>query len=170
MKAALGLPATVGGLLLAAGIAFHALALRPLEQRHALLLDQAQHAAKRSARAGRDLLPVSTAQGRLAAFYAFFRGPETITDHLAKLHGLALHAGVEGKVADYRLNEPRSLGLAEYTVAMPVTGSYTQIRSFLETALAQIPVLALEHVSMRRQEANEALVQADVRFTVFLVP
>ena len=166
----LGIPGTLGALLLAAGVGVLAFGVKPLERRHAALMEQTQNTPHRGARAGRDLLPVSAAEGRLASFYAFFRTGHTAADHLAKLHALALHAGVEPRIADYRLSDARGVRLVEYSLTMPVAGSYGQIRAFLERALAEIPVLALDHVSMRRVRVADARLEAEVRFTVYLTP
>jgi hypothetical protein len=53
---------------------------------------------------------------------------------------------------------------------MPVTGSYSQVRTFLEQALEEVPVLALDQASLRRKRTADHLVEAEIRFTVFLAP
>jgi hypothetical protein len=164
----LGLPGALGALVMLAGAAFFILGLQPLERRHAMLLEQSHSSLKRKANADRNLIPVSSSQGRLASFYAFFQRDELVTDYLAKLYAVAGQAGVEPRTAEYRLAESRSLRLTEYTISMPVTGSYSQIRTFLEHALDEIPVLVLDQASMRRKRVADHLVEADIRFTVFL--
>jgi hypothetical protein len=49
-----------------------------------------------------------------------------------------------------------------------VSGSYAEVRAFLENALDQVPVLVLDHVSMRRKRIADPQVEAEVRFTLFL--
>jgi hypothetical protein len=166
----LGLPGLLGTLLIMAGAAFLAFVLQPLERRHAALLEQSELMFKRKARADRNLIPMSSAQGRLASFYAFFRRDDELTDHLARLYALAGRAGLEPRTADYRLAESRGLRLAEYTISMPASGSYGQVRTFIEYALEEIPVLVLDHVSLRRKRVADQQVDAEIRFTVFLSP
>lgn len=164
----LGRPGMLGALLVAAGAAFLAFALQPLERRHEALLAQSEAALKRKARSDRNVIPVSAAEGRLASFYAFFRRDDELTDHLARLYALAGRAGVEARTAEYRLAESRGLRLVEYSISMPATGTYGEVRTFIEYALEEIPVLALDHVSLRRKRIADHQVEAEIRFTVFL--
>ena len=166
----LGPPGIVGIALLVGGAVFAAVALQPLEGRHAVLREQSRNAANTKGHADRSLIRVAAADGRLASFYAFFRRDDLVTDHLAKLYGVAGQAGVEPRIADYRLVEPRSGRLAEYSISMPVTGTYSQVRTFIERALDEIPVLVLDHASVRRKRVAEPQVEADIRFTVFIAP
>jgi hypothetical protein len=164
----LGRPGMLGALLVAAGAAFLVFALQPLERRHEALLAQSEAAIKRKTRADSNVIPVSAAEGRLASFYAFFRRDgELLTDHLARLYALAGRAGVEARTAEYRLAESRGLRLVEYSISMPATGTYSEVRTFIEYALEEIPVLALDHVSLRRKRAADHQVEAEIRFTVF---
>lgn len=164
----IGAPGILGLVLLLAGLAFLLFVLRPLEQRQSALLDQLQRAAKRGAPSDARLLAVSAPQGKLASFYGFFRRDDTVTDYLARLHAVGLKAGVEPRTAEYRLAESRALRLDEYSIAMPVTGSYAQVRAFVENAVSEIPVLTLDHISLRRKRATDHVVEADVRFTLFI--
>jgi len=52
---------------------------------------------------------------------------------------------------------------------LPVSGSYTQIRSFLEGALAEIPVLSLDQASFRRKGTNETRIEAEIVLTFHLL-
>jgi len=164
----LGLPAGLGVVLLAAGFAFLTAILQPLEARRAALLEDAHKAAKRRMQSGQMLIAVSAPQAKLATFYGFFERDTPVTDHLATLYALAQRSGVEPRSAEYRLAESRTLRLAEYSVTMPLRGTYGEIRAFLENALGEIPVLTLDHVSVRRNRVAEHRVEAEVRFTLFL--
>jgi hypothetical protein len=164
----LGLPGIIGVVLLLAGALFLVLALQPLEKHHATLLEHSRNTANSKAHADRRLIRVSSAEGRLASFYGFFRRDDLITDHLARLYAAAGRAGVEPRVAEYRLVEPRGVRLAEYSISMPVTGSYSQVRTFIEDVLGEIPVLVLDHASVRRKRVADPQVEADIRFTVFI--
>jgi hypothetical protein len=166
----LGLPGTLGALLMVAGAGFFTLGFQPLERRHAMLLEQFQRAATHKPRPDPNLILVTAAEDRLASFYAFFRRDDAVTDHLARLYALARQAGLEPRTAEYRLDEARSLRLSEYTISMPVTGTYSQVRTFLEQVLDEIPVLTLDQATMRRKRVANHLVEADLRFTVFLAP
>ena len=52
---------------------------------------------------------------------------------------------------------------------MPLTGSYTQMRDFLKRALAEIPVLSLDQMSLKRESRNDGMLQAELRLTLHKV-
>jgi Tfp pilus assembly protein PilO len=104
----------------------------------------------------------------VAAFYKFFERPERMEDWLAKLYGVALASGLEFKTGDYRLSESRQR-IDRYQISLPVTGTYTQIRSFLENVLTEIPVLSLDQASFRRKATNEGRIDAEIVLTLHLL-
>jgi len=59
--------------------------------------------------------------------------------------------------------------MERYEITLPLAGSYAQIRTFLENALIEIPVMSLDQVAFRRERASELQVQAEVRVTLHLV-
>lgn len=164
----LGVPGSIAVLLLASASSFLLLVLQPMERRHEALREEAQSAAKRRIQSEQKLLAVSAPAAKLSAFYDFFNRQHSVTDHLAQLYSLARQAGIEWRQADYRLAESRSLRLAEYSITLPLSGGYGQVRAFLENALAEIPVLTLDHVTIRRKAAADPRVEAEVRLTLFL--
>ena len=52
---------------------------------------------------------------------------------------------------------------------MPLAGSYTQMREFLKRALAEIPVLSLDQISLKRENRRDGTVQAELRLTLHMV-
>jgi len=55
------------------------------------------------------------------------------------------------------------------TVVVPVSGSYPQMRDFLKRSLAEIPVLSLDQISLRRESRKEGAVHAELRMTLHRV-
>ena len=41
-----------------------------------------------------------------------------------------------------------------YEIVLPVTGSYGQIRDFLKRARAEIPVMSIDQVTLRKEESK----------------
>jgi hypothetical protein len=155
-------------LLMAAAVAFSLGVLRPLDARSAKLDQELASAALRVQGQGLRRVSAGTSPARLDAFYRFFERPERTDEWLAKVYGIATASGLELRSGDYRLAESRER-IERYQITLPVTGSYAQIRSFLEGALAEIPVLSLDHVSFRRKSANEARIEAEVVLTLHLL-
>jgi len=152
--------------LLAGAIAFLLLVLQPLEARNERLEQQLARSLQKGPSPG--IAHTRVAAEKIATFYKFFETDKATTDWLARLHSIGSAAGVELQSADYRMQETGTV-IERYEIALPVTGSYAQIRTFLEKALVEIPVLSLDQVNFRRGRANDDTVQADLRFTLHLV-
>lgn len=146
--------------LFACALLFLLFSLRPLEARNARL--EAELAQSQSRNTG---VSAATPAARLAAFYRFFETEKQTTDWLADLHAAAQSAGIQMRSASYQFHDTGT-PLERYEISLPITGSYAQIRAFLESALAQIPVLAIDQVNFRRNAATDAQIQAEVRLSL----
>ena len=149
----IGLAGVAAIVMLAAAAAFSSFVLRPLEQRGALMQERLSQKAP----------PAET--GKVAAVYEFLKKPEETTDWLAKLHGIGTATGVELRSATYRTRETEGR-IERYEIVLPVTGSYAQIRDFLKRALAEIPVMSLDSLSLKRKDDS---IQAEMRLTLHRV-
>ena len=147
---------------LAAALAFSNFAIRPLEQRSAALQE----------RAARKAPAAVPAADKVAAVYDYLRKDEELTDWLAKLHGIGAATGVQVKSAAYR-TQKTDARIVRYEIVLPATGSYGQIRDFLKRALAEIPVMSVDQVTLRREKSgsgnNDALIQAELKLTLHMV-
>lgn len=170
VRAELGGAGLAGLALLAAGLAFFVLVLQPLEERAERLqrrLEQLQPPRAPAPRPG-VVRAGAAPSAQLAAFYAFLdRGPEP-PEWLGRLHAIAEGAGLQLPSAEYRLHGTGT-PLERYEIVLPVSGSYAELRAFLEAALAGIPVLSLDGVNFTRRRADQARVRAELRLTLHLV-
>lgn len=159
-----------GVVLIGAAMALHGLAVRPLQQS----LD-ARPAPSGSPRAGRldqladDLAFQDTPRAQLAGFYAYFSTDDRLTDCLAKVYAVARSLGLEMKRAEYRLNSQPGRKLDRYHMTVPMQGNYATIRAFVTAVLRSQPTLALEQVQFQRKDIGEAVVDAQISFTFYLV-
>ena len=149
--------------LILAAAAFAFLAVKPLAERNALL---AQRAAQLAASRAPD--QPGTAAGKVASVYGFLDKREQTTDWLAKLHGIGAATGVQLKSASYK-TQPTDGRIVRYELVLPVAGSYPQIRDFLKRALAEIPVLSLDQLTLKRDSGGAGQVQAELRLTLHMV-
>ena len=151
---------TVGMLaiaLIAAALAFNGFFTRPLEAKNELLQQKAPRAAEK-AQPGAD---------KVAAVYEYLTKTEEPTDWLAKLHGIGAATGVQIKSASYRAL-PAEGRLVRTEIVLPVAGSYSQIRDFLKRSQAEIPVMSIDAINLKRAEKGDT-VQAEMRLTLHLV-
>ena len=163
----LGMAGLVALGLLASAVLFLLFVLRPLEARNELLARQLARAASPGSTSDGRLVSAAAPAARLAAFYQFFDAKQETTDWLAELYGIGKAAGVELRSAEYRLQKTGTR-LERYEIALPLTGSYAQVRAFLENALIAIPALSLDRVKFHRKRPDDALVEAEVRLTLYL--
>ncbi len=154
--------------LLALSAVFSLLVVKPLEARLGALEHERHSAQQSEGSDGLKLVGASLQAARVADFYRYFDRQQRVDDWLAKLHGIATASGLELRAGNYRLAETQRR-IDRYEISLPVSGSYTQIRSFLEGALAEIPVLSLDQASFRRNGTNEARIEAEIVLTLHLL-
>ena len=111
----------------------------------------------------------------MAQVYGFLEKPEQTTDWLAKLHGIGTATGVHLRQASYK-TQPAEGRIVRYEIVLPVAGTYPQIRDFLKRSLAEIPVLSVDQLTLKRENGNSAgngtapgQVQAELRLTLHMV-
>ncbi|HYR33511.1 MAG TPA: GspMb/PilO family protein [Burkholderiales bacterium] len=136
--------------------------LQPLKERNRVL--------EARAGIGRDLGAVQSANAaeKLGALYQYLEKPEATTDWLAKLYAIGRATGVELHSASYKTQDAGGR-LQRYEIVLPLNGSYTQMREFLKRSLAEIPVLSLDQISLKRENRREGTVQAELRLTLHMV-
>ena len=159
----LGIMGLAALFLFAAGGVFFTFVLQPMKEKSRLL----------ESRAGmvRDVVPGQggNAAEKVGAVYQYLDKPETTTDWLAKLHAIGAATGVELKSASYKTQATPGTKLERYEIVVPLSGSYTQMRDFLKRSLAEIPVLSLDQISLKRENRRDGTVQAELRLTLHMV-
>ena len=169
LREELGGAGLAGLAVLGAGLAFLALALRPLEEHAARLERRLEQLPARAPQPRPGMVRTGAAPAtQLAAFYDFLERGRAPPEWLARLHAIAAEAGLALPAAEYRLHGTGT-PLERYEIALPVSGTYAELRAFLEAALGEIPVLSLDGVTFTRQRAGQARVRADLRLTLHLV-
>jgi hypothetical protein len=100
--------------------------------------------------------------------YDFLGKDQQTTDWLATLYGIGTATGVQLQSASYR-SQPSEGRLVRYEIVLPVAGSYPQIREFLRRSLAEIPVLSLDQINLKRENRNAGAINAELRLTLHLL-
>ena len=152
----IGAAGVAGIFLLAAALFFSNTVVRPLEQRNTLLASKTNPSVKSQPGAE-----------KVAAVYEYLQQAEEPTDWLAKLHAIGAASGVQMKSASYK-TQRTDARIVRYEMVLPVAGIYAQIRDFLKRSLAEIPVMSLDQVTLKREEKGSA-VHAEMRLTLHMV-
>jgi hypothetical protein len=158
MRENLGMSGIAGMFLLALAIFFSNYVVHPLEQRAARLQDKASRHAPPAAVPGAE---------KVAEVYAYLQKDEDTTDWLAKLHAIGTATGVQLQSASYR-TQKTDARIVRYEIALPASGTYGQIRDFLNRSLAEIPILSVDQLTLKREEKN-SVVTAEMRLTLHMV-
>jgi hypothetical protein len=163
-----GWPAALGAALATGGV-LASLLVAPAVERTALDVrtqaDALRRQAVRQARAAPTPLDdVAAAQVFRAALPAPARRPARI----AAMLRAAERQGVVVRSGEFRLQPDAAIGLARYSVTLPVEGRYAAVRAFVAECLQRDPALALDGVRLARDEQAAGGLRADLRFTLYM--
>jgi hypothetical protein len=158
----LGVPGMASAGLLVAAAAFQLAVVQPLEARDA---EAAQRVA-RQAPQPHAAEPASPAD-KLASVYQRLSTEETPTDWLAKLSAIGTATGLELKSASYKQQSDGRI--VHYEVVLPIAGSYAQIRDFLGRALADVPAMSVDQLTLKREKRSDTTLRAELRLTLHMV-
>lgn len=119
-------------------------------------------------RSGADDIAPATPQQQLAAFEQRFPNEQGIAPALRLLQSAARRQHVTLDQAEFTYSrEPTEL-LARYAILLPIQADYRALRRFTRDALRELPGLALEEVNLRRSDSKSPLLEAQLRFVLFV--
>lgn len=154
--------------LTAFDVAFYFSAVAPTMQAGQRLRAQA---AELRATAGRE--PDGAAQrhdpqAELDAFYAALARPAHVPDLLRRLHRVAATQGLVVEQGEYRPLPDPSGKLTRYQILLPARGTYPEVRRFIAHASRELPALALDGIAFQRQQIGDEVLEAQIKFTLFV--
>lgn len=166
----LGIPGAVGAALGVAALGIFLAAVMPAERDLAQKRLAVQTAAERKARAAETAqAEAKSPQTQLQSFYESFPNESAAADSLQRIYQAAAEHGIKLPHGEYTMVMDDKAGLTRYRINLPVTGSYQSLRSFINSALAALPTLALEHVDFQRQKISDTQLEAKIRFSLLLL-
>ncbi len=110
----------------------------------------------------------ATESERLAGFVAAFPTDKGIPAAFTRLHVLAAKHGLPLAQAEFRLTAQGAEPLARYSMVLPVKTEYARLRAFVDDVLRDMPSVALEELSLRRDDLKSELIDARLRLVLFL--
>lgn len=113
--------------------------------------------------------PVAVPERRqLEHFHAGFPEAVALSGLLERVHGHALARGVEVDKAEYRSAVDAGSPLERISLELPARAPYGALRAWIGDVLAGMPEVALEHLALQRPAIDVAVVEARVRFVIFV--
>lgn len=168
LRLRLGLAGLAGLVVAVGGLAIYLFAALPAERR-------AQSNAEKLAQLrAQPVLPAlaepphATDDAALAEFYSQFPAMRDLPDLLKTLHQLARKYEIPLERGDFKFGNVEGDKLLGYEITLPVTGSYPQLRGFIDEAARKLPTMGLSEISLKREAADESLVQARLGFILYL--
>jgi Tfp pilus assembly protein PilO len=67
----------------------------------------------------------------------------------------------------YEMTSAKTGDVVRYKVSFPVSGSYPQVRQFIDATLKAMPAVAISELSLERKAIGDGVVEAQIRLTVF---
>jgi len=164
--ARVGAPACVAAALCVAGVAAWAWLL-PQRAAHARLMAQPLPTPA-SLLAQQPAVPPPSANQNLADFYAALGEKRHAEQQVRTLFDLAAKAGLALNQGEYKSSYDKASRVSTYQVTLPVKGGYQPLWQFAMNGLRDMPFAALDEVSFRRETIADPVVEARLRFTLYL--
>lgn len=114
----------------------------------------------------RQVEQVSPVEARLHLLTRFPSEPQ-LNATLARLIEIAKAQGLEVPSGDYRLAANKDGPLDRYVLNLPVKGAYLTVRRYVAAVRAEFPDLAVDDISLRRENIGTGEVEAQLRFIAF---
>lgn len=95
-------------------------------------------------------------------------GQPQATELIDRLYRLASAERISLARGEYALGIDPKTQLARYQIVLPVSGSYPQIRGFLQALLGQLPTLVLEDLELQRKQIGDSELSGRLRMTLYL--
>ena len=166
---AIGLPGWVALLLACAALIGVWGVIEPLRAEARQLDVDSDVLAQRLRLAADPTAPIAaTPQQQLLAFRQHFPGEQGIAPSLAHLQAAAQRQGLQLNRAEFRFSSEPAEPLARYAITLPVQADYRALRRFTRDALRDLPGLAMEEVNLRRSDPKSPLLDAQLRFVLFV--
>ena len=112
--------------------------------------------------------PVAPGGERAASFAAQLPASDTLTEWLERIDAASAATGVRVERTDYRVANDAPARLARYQIALPVQGTYPQVRAFVSALLASVPTLAVSAIDIKRDAIGSGTVEARLKVSVYL--
>jgi hypothetical protein len=159
----LGAPACVAIALCTAGVAAWAWLL-PQRAEQARLMAQPLPTPSALAVAP----PPPSSNQNLAGFYQVLGEKRYAEQQVKVLFDLAAKSGLTLSQGEYKAAYDKASRVSTYQIILPVKGPYQSIWQFAMQALRDMPFASLDEVGFRRESIADPMVEARLRFTLYL--
>lgn len=104
----------------------------------------------------------------LARFYARFPSQAVFPDRLEQLLKTAAGHALNVNDGEYTVTHETTGKLVRYQIALPLRGTYPQVRSFLAALADEAPGVTLENARFERHDVGDPALDVRLRLVLFL--
>ena len=104
---------------------------------------------------------------KVKKFYTLLPRQLDANQKVAEILHAANKAGLIANKVEYA-TQLASSPLMQYQIKLPVQGSYIQVRQFINHVLNTLPAVALNDISLKREDIATDLVDVRLQFTLYL--
>ncbi|MGE5490673.1 MAG: pilus assembly protein PilO [Actinomycetota bacterium] len=162
-----GKPGLAGALLLVTSLGYGLAVVLPARE-HALALREQISQAKAKLARMREAPAGAPSEGVQKAFYQSLPTQAEVPQWVERIYEKAAAEQLSLVRGEYVLAPVADTRLVRYQIFLPVKGDYVRIQHFVAAALAAVPGLGLEDLSLQRQSVGDSQVEALVRFSLYL--
>jgi hypothetical protein len=105
----------------------------------------------------------------LDAFEARLPDVDRLAAVVSRLNATAVRSGLRLERADFKLEQREGDAFGRYVIHLPVQAEYRALRRFLRALLEEHGAIALDEITIRREDAKQAAVQAQLRLVVYVL-
>lgn len=164
-----GWPGAAGAGLLAMCMALYLSTIQPAQMRLNEAHENADSIQERVKRAANGLNRSELTQAeQLAEFYQIFPNEKTLLPWLEKIFTLAQSQGINLDQGEYKVTHDRVGRLMRFQMTLPIKSEYPQIRKYLNSLRAEIPIISMEHLQFERQKVDDPVVEAKIKLALYL--
>jgi hypothetical protein len=156
----------LGIALVVFALAFGFAALLPAHQELDAARSQYQRLERRLDQSARHPAGANDAAA-LEAFYKHFPPHDVARQDLLRLQSVAQKHGIRLRSGEYRFSADAGTGLGRHQIVLPITGPYLNVRAFIAEALAELPSLALDSASFKRDTVAAREIEARLQFSLY---
>ena len=160
-----GWPALLGAVFVLCAVGLYFLGVQESRDRTAELRAEASVRLQRQVERPD---PGAAEKQRLIAFYDSFPPTQGMLDVIKTIHSRATENGVKLATGSYRLVRDGDAKLQRYQIILPARASYANVHSWLADVMNAVPTVALNDISLQRDDVGSDSVEANVQLTLFL--
>lgn len=169
LAGALGLPGAAAAALLAGTLAVWLAVERPAAaQARQLASDNEQLYAQWRLLPSTAMAASAPPESPLRRFRARLPHESRITAELGRIHSAAERNGFQLERGEFKITSAADDPVAQYAMVLPVRAEYRALRKFVREVLRDQPAIALEEISLRRDDPKSPIVEARLRFVLFV--